>query len=278
MTESTQQTPIPIRLADWLLRSVDSRFYIQLHAVPGKQALRFLVILMSLVILATSISISLTTYQAMGVAAEVFRKNFPPLEFKNSELSVLGEEPVVYSTQAYQIIVDTKDKNRQLDPFFKQGFVLRKKDMLLVLPQTEPQVVDYKLLGIIDLSVDADEILANRTAAAWMVFFVGGGLRMFWWLLSKGFEVLLGMMFVGFLAQGRGIRLSNDAKLRVACTALAPPVMLQCVQIIFQMAFPGFFFLYLAVYGVFLVIGTRAFIAPLISASVNSGSSGDRLG
>ncbi|MBN1356161.1 DUF1189 family protein [bacterium] len=252
-----------VTYTEWLLQSVDGRFYAKLLRVKPSVIRLYFIWTIVVAVTVSSIAIAFYSYQILGTVAMVFREHFSPMEFTDGQLKVLGPVPIDYARQDFQIIVDPGAEHRSLDPLFSSGLVLLSDRLAIHLPGGASQSFSYRSLGIGDWSLDARTILDSRMISAWLVLVLSAGLRMIGWFIAKTFQVFVGAALVGIISEIRRIKLNHGLRLSLAATALVPPIFLHCIQVVFRMIFPGSIYLYSAVYIFFLVMGTRNLVGGI---------------
>ena len=262
MKDEAQIYPKYVRLTflQWLTRSVDTRLYQLFYNAPPKLFIYYFSLAIITGVAITSIALSWQTYTFLTATADLFETELPVLEFNDGILTPDSTTPVRYNVDQFQIVIDTTSKSTELDPFFSQGIILLKDRMKFMFPNQTPQEVEYSSVGLTTATIDADSIRSSRIIAAIFVLIFLGGLRVLLWGVFKSFQVAVGISVVNMITQTRGFQAPPTDRIAIATTALIPSIALHCLEIIFKMTFPGFIFLYLGVYGVFLLLGTASYL------------------
>jgi hypothetical protein len=237
--------------------------YQRLLRMPSKTCIYYLVLTILVSLLISSLQMTVSFFFMMDEFARDYDSYFPPMQISNYELSVPGDMPIVHISDDFEIIVDTTGKRSELDNLIAQGIILQKDKVLVFQDSSQPREMSYRMVGLEDLTIDSKAIRDSRWLLTIMFFVIGGGVRIVWSGLSKVFEVFMAFLFVGLFADFARRPLSNEYRLNIATTALAPPIFIETIQELFQMHFSGFFNLYIVVYAFFLIIGTRSLLSKI---------------
>lgn len=214
-----------------------------------KTSLKYFIKLILLFVIIISIVFTYQFYILSNQAIEYFKTEIPNLTFKNGELNVESEQPIVIENEeaiVSMIIIDTNLEEDKLEEYrskidlFGNGVIVLKDSVIIRNNMLSNELVyDYTTIaqnyGISDFDKPmAEAYLTNLThISTWMgVFFVIVVYMFIVYILSCLLDALMLGVLAWILAKIAGIKMQFKNGFNIGIYALTLPIILNIIYIV----------------------------------------------
>ena len=244
------------------------RNYRSIRDLPLRSGLWYLTKLILPVTLLTLLTLLPAGLHRVDAVADWADRHLPPLTLRDGHLSSPVPQPFRTGVDDFLLILDTTATTPQPDTNFLQGVLLKSDSFVFWIGATNGPTPVFRtqnssLHGFPDGTVNGDYLRQLFRSFLW----VGGPL--IWALLAAGSLLIIlfhALIFAGFAAvmeRGTSRALHFGQLLNIAIHAATPAILVNAAFLALQLEVINLWWLYLIVYGLYLIGGVAASREPI---------------
>lgn len=239
----------------------DFAFYRSLLGQPLRRTLRFLLILSAHIAVFLIVLYAWVYFPKITEFADWAERNFPPLEVRNGQLAVDGDQPLIQryqGTEVWSFVFDTL--GTYTSPHGLEGnVVLMTRESLIVRVRGQTQT--YRWREFASFAVLPEDWPGIGRALQWLFFPMGYSVALALTLLTKALQALVLTPIALLVATRYAIRLTLKHGFTIALYSLVPAVVIDLAVKSTGIEISYFDLIYLAIGGIYTYLGTQRSLA-----------------
>ncbi len=242
------------REAYWAI--TDFTFYRSILNQPWRRTLVYLLYLSAHLALLLAVTYAVQYASDFSRFSKWAQNTFPPLEVKNGELSINGEQPAVHRYQGKQdvtFVFDTTGKYSTPDGFTQPVFLLTRRNILF---SYEGQTQSHSWTEFGAFKLDRSRLEQFERFAKIAYFPVAYSVLLVYHMLAKSFTAIFISTFALFSAARYGLRLPFRSTFTLGLYGLTPAVVIALAVTATGIYISYFFAIYLAIAAIYTFMAT----------------------
>lgn len=263
-----------MNFVNWLLFSADIRVYPGLRALTFRLCAGFMAIFVATSTLCLTIPLSISAYNQTVAVGDIFDQNFSPGMLIDGELVLEDTTPVEYKGKNYYVVVDVTDGSWEADRDRPVSLFFLKDRMIVETQNDDSREYLYSRFVQTEQKINGTVIRNQRYWILALALISLTFLLTLMWTMETALMAMIGSFVVGIVAAFYRILLPRNEQLKIALTALVPMTVLKLAEhlLLFGQGMrmeaidipDSLSVLNILVFGLFLVLGARAYLLPYL--------------